>query len=342
VKEQVDAIRQAVAQAQSRIITQEDLEKFKRDFTSKLGAIAQLLDQLKGLTVDEKRHYGPLINTLKAEAEDFVRSFYEQLELNKQVQRPADLTLDATPVAAGSRHPVSQVERQIISIFERLGYTIADGPEIEDDFHNFTALNFAANHPARDMQDTFFLTEDKNWLLRTHTTSVQVRYLEHHQPPVRILMPGRVYRNEVVTARSHCYFHQIDGVVVDEGVSFQDLKAHLLFFVQQLFGSEARIRFRASYFPFTEISAEVDVSCFICHGKGCNVCKHTGWVEILGCGMIHPNVLKACGIDADRYSGFAFGMGLERTTMMLHGIPDLRLFSQNDLRFLEQFGQLNT
>jgi len=248
-----------------------------------------------------------------------------------------DLTLPGTVFPTGSRHPISIIRNKIVAIFQRLGFVVAEGPEIEDDWHNFTALNLPESHPARDMQDTFYVSQDPPWMLRTHTSSVQVREMEKGILPIRIICPGRVYRNETISARAHCFFHQVEGLYIDDSVSFADLKQTLYFFVQEMFGKEIKIRFRPSYFPFTEPSAEMDITCLICGGKGCNVCKHTGWVEILGCGMVHPNVLENCKIDSNKYSGFAFGMGIERITMLKYQINDLRIFSENDERFLKQF-----
>jgi phenylalanyl-tRNA synthetase alpha chain len=265
----------------------------------------------------------------------------ELLEADTSSEKSAgiDLTLPAEPYAIGSRHPISIVRSRILEIFSHIGFTVAEGPEIEDDWHNFSALNFPENHPARDMQDTFFIEDsgEKEMALRTHTSSVQVRVMESTKPPIRILAPGRVYRNEAISARAHCFFHQVEGLYVDEGVSFADLKQTLLYFAQEMFDANTKIRLRPSYFPFTEPSAEMDISCNICGGKGCNVCKYTGWVEILGCGMVDPNVLENCKIDSTKYSGFAFGMGIERITMLKYAINDLRLFSENDVRFLKQF-----
>jgi phenylalanyl-tRNA synthetase alpha chain len=249
----------------------------------------------------------------------------------------ADLTMPGDPIELGSRHPVSIVRKKIIEIFSSIGYTIAEGPEIEDDWHNFTALNFPPDHPARDMQDTYFVTDDQQWLLRTHTSTVQVRVMEQQKPPIRVICPGRVYRNETISARSHCFFHQVEGLYIDKDVSFADLKQTLLYFAQEFFGKDTKIRLRPSYFPFTEPSAELDVSCFICGGEGCPVCKHSGWVEILGCGMVDPQVLENCKIDSNVYTGFAFGMGIERITMLKYQIKDIRILFENDVRFLKQF-----
>lgn len=313
--------------------TKERAEEFRLKYLSRKGKISELFDEFKTVSPDLKREVGQMLNKLKVKAQ-------EKLDSAKDEQESAagasgeDLT---RPVAEwkGSRHPISIVRKNILDVFGRLGFTVEEGPEIEDDWHNFTALNFPEEHPARDMQDTFFISKDI--ALRTHTSSVQVRVLEHTQPPVRIMMPGRVYRNEAVSARAHCFFHQVEGLYVDKGVSFADLRQTLLYFAQEMFGAETKIRLRPSYFPFTEPSAEMDISCTICHGKGCNVCKYSGWVEILGCGMVDPAVLKNCKIDPEVYSGYAFGMGIERITMLKYGVNDLRLFSENDVHFLSQF-----
>jgi len=254
-----------------------------------------------------------------------------------QAGESIDVTLPGESLSTGSRHPISIVRNRIVSIFQRLGFAVAEGPEIEDDWHNFTALNLPENHPARDMQDTFYVSQNPAWMLRTHTSSVQVREMEKEKLPIRIICPGRVYRNETISARAHCFFHQVEGLYIADEVSFADLKQTLYFFVQEMFGDTVKVRFRPSYFPFTEPSAEMDITCLICGGAGCNVCKHTGWVEILGCGMVHPKVLENCNIDSNKYSGFAFGMGIERITMLKYQIKDLRLFSENDIRFLKQF-----
>ena len=336
-------IQALLAQAQAApLATQAELEDYKRRFTGKKGAIAELFATLKEVSADQKAALGQALNHLKTLAE---ARYVEAEALLKAQQpladQPADLTLPGTLRHTGGRHPLRRVERQIVGIFQRIGFSVADGPEVEDDWHNFGALNFPPEHPARDMQDTFFVTEDKSWLLRTHTSTVQIRALEAQQPPLRLLMPGRVYRNEAISARAHCFFHQIEGLVVDEGISFADMKQTLSYFVTQLFGPGVQTRLRPSYFPFTEISAEMDVSCRVCGGAGCTVCKHSGWVEILGCGMVDPQVLRNVGLDPERYSGFAFGMGVERCAQLLYRVPDLRLYSQNDLRFLQQFAQLS-
>ena len=329
----------------------EQAEAFRIKYLSKKGIIAGLFAEMKNVQADQRKEYGLIVNELKTKAENKFQIISAKLEEtgSDTAQAEIDLTLPAEPYEAGAGHPISIVRKKIISIFSRIGYTVSEGPEIEDDWHNFSALNFPENHPARDMQDTFFIdlapnaspkekgTDKGVWSLRTHTSSVQVRMMENSQPPIRTISPGRVYRNEAISARAHCFFHQVEGLYIDEGVSFADLKQTLLYFAKEMFGSETKIRLRPSYFPFTEPSAEMDVTCSICKGKGCNVCKHTGWLEILGCGMVDPNVLDNCKIDSIKYSGFAFGMGIERIAMLRYGINDLRLFSENDIRFLKQF-----
>lgn len=320
----------------------EELEAYRLKFLVSKGIVRSLFNEFKTVSPDEKRILGKVLNEFKQSAENKYRSFQEKLSAqsgNGQSAVDEDLTLPGSGVALGSRHPLSLVRKEIVEVFKKLGFTIAEGPEIEDDWHNFSALNFPAEHPARDMQDTFFIRkqEGNDIALRTHTSSVQVRLMENGQPPFRAIMPGRVYRNEAISARAHCFFHQIEGLYVDKDVSFADLKQTLYHFVQELFGEDTQVRFRPSYFPFTEPSAEMDISCSICKGKGCPMCKGSGWVEILGCGMVDPNVLENCGIDSSRYSGFAFGMGIERITNLKYEIKDLRLFSENDVRFLSQF-----
>lgn len=314
------------------------LEQFRIRFLSKKGILADLFGAMKSITPEERKAYGQRVNDLKQLAEEKLLSFNSMFE-DQEESGPSDvdITLPADPHPPGSRHPVSLVRNEILEIFARLGFVAADGPEIEDDWHNFTALNFPPEHPARDMQDTFFMDDDWGMALRTHTSSIQVRVMQSQKPPIRITAPGRVYRNEAISARAHCLFHQVEGLYVDEKVSFADLKQTLLYFAREMFGTETKIRLRPSYFPFTEPSAEMDVSCMICSGKGCNVCKHTGWLEIMGCGMVDPNVLENCGIDSGKYSGFAFGMGVERVAMLKYSIRDLRLYFENDVRFLEQF-----
>ena len=318
--------------------TAEAVETFRIQYLGKKGILNDLFAAFKDVPNNEKKAFGQTLNELKNKTQekiDVLKSALEDLE--GQSGSGMDLTMSAEPLRMGSRHPLSIVKNEIIEIFARLGFTISEGPEIEDDWHNFSALNLPDEHPARDMQDTFFIQRDPDYLLRTHTSSVQVRFMEKNQAPIRTISPGRVFRNEAISARAHCIFHQIEGLYVDENVSFADLKQTLLHFAQEFFGKETQIRLRPSYFPFTEPSAEVDISCNICKGKGCNICKYTGWVEILGCGMVDPNVLENCGIDSKKYTGFAFGMGVERITMLKYQIKDLRLFFENDVRFLEQF-----
>lgn len=318
----------------------EEAEQFRLKYLSKKGIIPALFDEFKTLAPEQRKVAGKILNELKQTAE---QKHSEAKSASEQTGSGAksniDLTLPADPIKLGSRHPISIVRGKMVDIFSKMGFVISEGPEIEDDWHNFGALNFAEDHPARDMQDTFFIDSDETakWLLRTHTSSVQVRVMEGQKPPIRTISPGRVYRNETISARAHCQFHQVEGLYIDENVSFADLKQTLYYFVKEMFGEKTEIRFRPSFFPFTEPSAEMDISCIICHGKGCNVCKHSGWVEIMGCGMVHPNVLDNCKIDSKKYSGYAFGIGIERIAMMLFGIKDLRVFFENDVRFLSQF-----
>ncbi len=315
----------------------EEVEALRLKYLSKKGAVNQLMADFRNVAADQKKAIGMAINELKTLATDKINALKEATEFAEDGVDEIDLTRTATPMPLGTRHPLSLVRQEIISIFGRLGYAVEQGPEIEDDWHVFSALNFAADHPARDMQDTFFIQRNPDVLLRTHTSSVQTRVMERSKPPIRILCPGRVYRNEAISARAHCFFHQVEGLYVDKGVSFADLKQSLLYFAREMFGPETKIRLRPSYFPFTEPSAEMDISCNLCGGKGCSFCKGTGWVEILGCGMVDPNVLEACGIDSKEYSGFAFGMGVERITNLKYRVNDLRLFSENDRRFLSEF-----
>lgn len=318
----------------------EEINNLRIKYLSKKGEINELMADFRNVAAEQKKEIGILINELKTKAQDKINSLKEQFEMNDSCSTEIDLTRTAYPVALGTRHPLSIVKNEIINIFSRLGFSIAEGPEIEDDWHVFSALNFPPEHPARDMQDTFFVeekTDGNNILLRTHTSSVQVRTMEKQQPPIRIIAPGRVFRNETISARAHCIFHQVEGLYIDKNVSFVDLKQSLLYFAREMFGKDTRIRLRPSYFPFTEPSAEMDISCNLCNGKGCNVCKGTGWLEIMGCGMVDPNVLEASNIDSKVYSGFAFGMGVERIAMLKYGINDLRLYFENDIRFLNQF-----
>jgi phenylalanyl-tRNA synthetase alpha chain len=319
----------------------EELEIFRIKYLGSKGIIKDLFDEFKTVSPEEKRILGKVLNDFKKLVEEKYQSLKETFESGQTSQGASfDLTLPGEGVELGARHPLSLVRKEIIEIFKKLGFIVAEGPEIEDDWHNFSALNFPPEHPARDMQDTFFIKKDSekgDIALRTHTSSVQVRMMENGQPPFRAIMPGRVYRNEAISARAHCFFHQVEGLYVDENVSFADLKQTLFYFVQELFGEGTKVRFRPSYFPFTEPSAEMDISCTICKGSGCQMCKYSGWVEILGCGMVDPNVLENCGIDSQKYTGYAFGMGIERITNLKYQIKDLRLFSENDVRFLKQF-----
>ena len=317
--------------------TPDEVEALRIKYLSKKGEISLLFNDFRALSPEEKKAMGPAINELKDFATERINQLRVAVESVDVIDPSLDLTRAASPISLGSRHPLSIVRNEIISIFSRLGFTVAEGPEIEDDWHVFSALNFAADHPARDMQDTFFIQRNPDVLLRTHTSSVQSRVMEHSKPPIRIICPGRVYRNEAISARAHCFFHQVEALYVDKNVSFADLKQTLLYFAREMFGPNTDIRLRPSYFPFTEPSAEMDISCNLCGGKGCSFCKGTGWVEILGCGMVDPNVLDACGIDSKIYSGFALGMGVERITNLKYQVNDLRMFSENDRRFLEQF-----
>ena len=336
LREQIEALRDEITGFNSNDPVQ--VEEFRIKYLGTKGQLKNLMGELKNVPVDQKKEAGQLLNEFK----QFVEAHYETLKSNSSSAADAadtgiDLSLPGDPTPVGSRHPVTLMRNQIVSIFQRLGFAVAEGPEIEDDWHNFGALNLPAHHPARDMQDTFYIQQNPDWVLRTHTSSVQIREMEKGNLPIRMLMPGRVFRNETVSARSHCFFHQIEGLYIDKNVSFADLKQTLYFFVKEMYGANVKVRFRPSYFPFTEPSAEMDVSCFICGGEGCHVCKKTGWVEILGCGMVHPNVLSNCGIDPEEYNGFAFGLGVERPAMLKYGVNDLRLFSENDVRFLKQF-----
>jgi len=327
-----------------KVTSAKELESFRLKYLSKKGIITSLFEDFRVVPADMKRDVGQKLNELKQKTQDKYNSLKKELEFTGDLSSDNDLTRPAFPYPSGSRHPISLVRKEIVDIFARIGFTVSEGPEIEDDDHVFTKLNFAPEHPARDMQDTFYIfrnsPEDSNpadILLRTHTSSVQVRVMNNQKPPIRTISPGRVFRNEAISARAHCIFHQIEGLYIDENVSFADLKQTLLFFARELYGKETRIRLRPSYFPFTEPSAEMDVSCTICGGKGCNLCKYTGWLEVLGCGMVDPNVLEACGIDSQKYTGFAFGMGIERAAMLKYQVNDLRLYFENDLRFLDQF-----
>ncbi len=313
-----------------------DIEALRIKYLSKKGEISQLMNEFRTVQADKKREVGMKINALKQAAMEKINSLRENVETGNENRADIDLTRTASPVKLGTRHPLTLVENEIIDIFGRMGFVLAQGPEVEDDWHVFSSMNFPADHPARDMQDTFFV-ETPNILLRTHTSSVQSRVMERSQPPIRVICPGRVYRNEAISARAHCFFHQVEGLYIDKQVSFADLKQVLLTFAREMFGADTKIRLRPSYFPFTEPSAEMDINCDICGGEGCSFCKHTGWVEILGCGMVDPAVLEDNGIDSKEYTGYAFGMGVERIANLKYKVDDLRLFSENDVRFLEEF-----
>lgn len=317
--------------------TPAEVEELRIKYLSKKGLIASLFNDFRTVPADQKKEIGQLLNRLKDLATDTINGLRDALSSKDELPAGLDLTRTPSPIPMGTRHPLSLVREEIVDIFRRLGFTIAEGPEIEDDWHVFSSLNFAPDHPARDMQDTFFIQRSPDVLLRTHTSSVQTRVMEHTQPPIRIICPGRVYRNEAISARAHCFFHQVEALYVDKGVSFADLRQTLLYFAREMFGADTRIRLRPSYFPFTEPSAEMDISCDLCGGKGCGFCKGSGWVEILGCGMVDPNVLEACGIDSKEYTGFALGMGIERITNLKYRVKDLRMFSENDTRFLDEF-----
>ncbi len=333
--DKIKALQQEIKQLTAS--SAEEAEHLRIKYLSKKGIISELFNDFKTIPNEQKREVGQVINVLKKEATEFINNLKEQFSNDQVKESGVDLTLPGTIMKLGSRHPLSIVRNEIVEIFARLGFNVAEGPEIEDDFHVFTALNFPEEHPARDMQDTFFIEKDPDVLLRTHTSSVQVRVMEKSEPPIRSIFPGRVFRNEAISARAHCIFHQVEGLYIDENVSFADLKQTLLYFAKEMFGEKTQIRLRPSYFPFTEPSAEMDISCSLCGGKGCNVCKYTGWVEILGCGMVDPAVLEYSNIDSEKYTGFAFGMGIERITMLKYQIKDIRLFFENDVRFLDQF-----
>lgn len=320
-----------------KAITKDEVEQFRLRYLGKKGVLADLFGKMKEIDPGMRKDFGRWVNDLKVKVEETLVSYADQFETTKESSFEGDLTLPGESLPLGSLHPISLVRNQIVDIFSRIGFDVSEGPEIEDDWHNFSALNFPEEHPARDMQDTFFISSSPSVSLRTHTSSVQVRVMENSKPPIRTISPGRVYRNEAISARAHCFFHQVEGLYIDKQVSFADLKQTLLYFAQEMFGSGTKIRLRPSYFPFTEPSAEMDISCNFCNGSGCNICKHSGWVEILGCGMVDPAVLENCKIDGELYSGFAFGMGIERITMLKYNIKDLRIFSENDVRFLKQF-----
>ena len=335
MKQKIEQLHQVVNSWNANSL--EELEAIRIKYLSKKGEISELFNQFREVPNEQKREIGQLLNHLRDTAQNRLNELKAALEAQRQEADKLDLTRTAEPIALGTRHPLSLVKNEIIEIFSRIGFTVAEGPEIEDDWHVFESLNFPPEHPARDMQDTFFIEQHPDILLRTHTSSIETRVMTKQQPPIRILAPGRVYRNEAISYRAHCFFHQVEGLYVDKNVSFADLKQALLYFAREMFGEDTKIRLRPSYFPFTEPSAEMDISCNICGGKGCPFCKHTGWVEILGCGMTDPNVLEACGIDSKVYSGYAFGMGDERITNLKYQVKDLRMFSENDVRFLEQF-----
>ena len=320
-------------------VTTAEVEAFRIKYLGTKGLVKDVMGEMKNVPNDQKKQFGLILNEFKLFAEDKWNTLKEAVEnaAGDSIDDAIDLTLPGSPVNIGTRHPLSIVRNRVVDIFKSLGFSLAEGPEMEDDWHNFGAMNLPENHPARDMQDTFYISQNPSWLLRTHTSSVQARVMETQKPPIRVICPGRVYRNETISARAHCFFHQVEGLYIDENVSFADLKQTLYHFVKEMFGNDVKIRFRPSYFPFTEPSAEMDISCLICGGDGCNVCKHTGWVEILGSGMVHPKVLENFGIDPNKYTGFAFGMGIERICQLKYRVNDLRLYSQNDLRFLQQF-----
>jgi phenylalanyl-tRNA synthetase alpha chain len=337
--EMKERIEQLIEEINSySVLTPEDLEQFRIHYQGRKGILAGLFEEFKTVPNEQKKETGKILNDLKMAIQSRIDAYAQEFTSPDKTSSPDfDLTRPVIYMEPGPRHPLSIIRNQIIGIFSRLGYTVAEDREIEDDWHNFTALNFPEEHPARDMQDTFFIEKNPDIALRTHTSSVQIRIMEKNQPPIRSIFPGRVFRNEVISARAHCIFHQVEGLSVDKNVSFRDLKQTLLYFAKEMFGENTQIRLRPSYFPFTEPSGEMDVSCNICGGKGCNICKYTGWVEILGCGMVDPAVLENCNIDSEIYTGFAFGMGIERIAMLKYQIKDLRLFFENDLRFLNQF-----
>ena len=334
MKDKIKKISEAINAMQAA--SKEDLEALRIKYLSKKGEISLLFNDFRTVPNEEKREVGQLLNELKNSAQSRINELKDKLSSSVQTEK-SDLTRTAEPIKLGTRHPLSLAKEEIADIFSRIGFTIAEGPEIEDDWHVFSSLNFPPEHPARDMQDTFFIEKNPDIVLRTHTSSVQTRIMNSEKPPIRMIFPGRVYRNEAISYRAHCFFHQVEGLYIDKNVSFADLKQALLYFAKEMFGEHTQIRLRPSYFPFTEPSAEMDISCNLCGGEGCAFCKYSGWVEILGCGMVDPNVLKNCGIDPDVYSGYAFGMGVERITNLKYQVNDLRLFSENDVRFLEEF-----
>ncbi len=335
VLKKIDELKNEVANFTST--DSKTTEEFRIKFLGTKGLVKGLMAEMKNVPNEQKKEFGQVLNDFKLFVEEKFETLKSTTTTVAETKSDIDLSLPGDSLPLGSRHPISLMKNQIISIFQRLGFAVAEGPEIEDDWHNFGALNLPEHHPARDMQDTFYVNQNPDWLLRTHTSNIQIREMEKGVLPIRIICPGRVYRNETISARSHCFFHQVEGLYIAENVSFADLKQTLYFFVKEMYGSDVKVRFRPSYFPFTEPSAEMDISCTLCKGDGCSVCKKTGWLEILGCGMVHPNVLQNCGIDPNKYSGFAFGMGIERPAMLKYGITDIRLFSENDTRFLKQF-----
>ena len=338
----IEQIKELLQQVENiKAANTEELEALRIKYLSKKGIISSLMNDFRNVPAEQKREVGMFINQLKEKTQNKINELKESFENAQASDNEIDLTRSAYPIELGTRHPLSLVKKEICDIFGRLGFSIAEGPEVEDDWHVFSSLNFAEDHPARDMQDTFFIQHSPDVLLRTHTSSVQSRVMEKQQPPIRIICPGRVYRNEAISYRAHCFFHQVEALYVDKNVSFADLKQALLYFAKEMFGPETKIRLRPSYFPFTEPSAEMDISCDLCGGKGCAFCKHTGWVEILGCGMVDPNVLENCGIDSKVYTGFALGMGIERIANLKYRVKDLRMFSENDVRFLREFESAN-
>jgi phenylalanyl-tRNA synthetase alpha chain len=335
MREKIEQLKKKIEEFKSE--TPQQLEEFRVRILGKKGELPEMFEDFKNVASEQKKEFGKLLNEIKNSVQEKLKSQKELFDNSETGKNIADKTLPAFAGNLGSRHPISLAKNEILEIFTRLGFTVADGPEIEDDWHVFSALNFPPNHPARDMQDTFFVEQNPDILLRTHTSSIQVRTMERQKPPIRVVCPGRVFRNEAISARAHCIFHQVEGLYIDKNVSFADMKQTLLYFAREMFGENTEIRLRPSFFPFTEPSAEMDVSCKICGGKGCNICKHTGWLEVLGCGIVDPNVLDACGIDSKEYTGFAFGMGVERLAMLKWQVKDLRLYFENDVRFLEQF-----
>jgi phenylalanyl-tRNA synthetase alpha chain len=339
MQEKIEALLQEISSYNSQ--DKQGVEAFRLKYISKKGVVGELFESLKQIPNDQKKTAGKILNELKQAAEAKFAALNQALEESPVAPTDLDLTLPPIPNETGNLHPLSLTKYRIIEIFERLGFQVADGPEIEDDWHNFSALNFPPNHPAREMQDTFFVEKSNgaggDMLLRTHTSNVQIRLMQNQKPPLRAIMPGRVYRNEAISARAHCFFHQVDGLYIDRNVSFADLKQTIYHFAKEMYGKDVELRLRPSFFPFTEPSAEIDVTCLICKGVGCVVCKRSGWVEIAGAGMVHPNVLRNCGIDPEEFTGFAFGMGIERVTQLRYQVNDLRLYSENDIRFLRQF-----